>query len=53
MCKQYIVAKPFGPYSKGDKVQFSQADAERFKMFLVQPENKTEENKKTPPAGKK
>lgn len=64
----YMVAKPFGAYMKGDKVQFSDEDAQRFAEYL-QPaerparpeapaeapaaEDKPAENKKAPKARKK
>ena len=62
MLKNYIIARPFGPYQKGDMVQFSPEDAERFKAYLAgsdkpaadnKPEAKLEENKKAPKASKK
>lgn len=64
----YLVTKPFGAYMKGDKVQFSDEDAQRFAEYLQpasgpalppEPEkaptadDKPEQNKKAPKARKK
>lgn len=53
----YIVVKPFGAYSPGDRVQFNDEDAKRFKDYLEipkgKPEEKLGENKKAPASSKK
>jgi hypothetical protein len=54
----YMVAKPFGAYMKGDKVQFSDEDAQRFAEYLAPAEapaveDTPAENKKAPKARKK